>query len=87
MKQKVFSIQEKMVAHLHSRWGFNKLNREIYLNHAIDAAIVAVITDQLIHSVAEHYRRENIREQKAPLCFLSLGEVFQGNWRLEYRLK
>ncbi|GAB6427113.1 TPA: type II CRISPR RNA-guided endonuclease Cas9 [Bacillus cereus] len=69
MKQKVFSIQEKMVAHLHSRWGFNKSNREIYLNHAVDAAIVAVITDQLIYSVAEYYRRDNNREQKGDYMF------------------
>ncbi|MED1371417.1 type II CRISPR RNA-guided endonuclease Cas9 [Bacillus paranthracis] len=68
-KQKVFSIHGNMVAHLHSRWGFNKNSREIYLNHAVDAAIVAVLTDQLIRNIADYYRRDNILEQKGSLKF------------------
>ncbi|NNU88860.1 type II CRISPR RNA-guided endonuclease Cas9 [Geobacillus sp. MR] len=63
-KQKVYTVNGRITAHLRSRWNFNKNREESNLHHAVDAAIVACTTPSDIARVTAFYQR---REQNKEL--------------------
>ncbi|MED3730472.1 type II CRISPR RNA-guided endonuclease Cas9 [Geobacillus stearothermophilus] len=64
-KQKVYTVNGRVTAHLRSRWEFNKNREESDLHHAVDAVIVACTTPSDIAKVTAFYQR---REQNKELA-------------------
>lgn len=62
-KQKVYTVNGRVTAHLRSRWDFNKNREESDLHHAVDATIVACATPSDIVRVTNFYKRRE--ENKA----------------------
>jgi len=64
-KQKVFTVNGRITAHLRSRWDFNKNREESDYHHAVDAVIVACTTPSNIAKVTAFYQK---REQHKELA-------------------
>ena len=62
-KQKVYTVNGKITAHLRSRWDFNKNREQSELHHAADAVIVACASPPMIEKITNFYKdREQHKE-------------------------
>lgn len=54
--KKVQTINGKVTAHLRSRWGLEKVRKESYLHHALDAVVIACTDHHMVTRVTEYYQ-------------------------------
>ncbi|MGX7417610.1 type II CRISPR RNA-guided endonuclease Cas9 [Carnobacterium gallinarum] len=61
-KKRVFAINGSVTAKLRARWGFNKVRANGDEHHALDALVVACVTDKYIQEVTKYSKRKEVRE-------------------------
>ncbi|MBM7649469.1 CRISPR-associated endonuclease Csn1 [Bacillus ectoiniformans] len=58
MKKIVQTVNGRITAHLRSRWGLEKVRKDSYLHHALDAVVVACTDQYMVTRVTEYYQQK-----------------------------
>ncbi|MDR3314257.1 MAG: type II CRISPR RNA-guided endonuclease Cas9 [Oscillospiraceae bacterium] len=50
-KKQVYAVSGAVTSHMRKRWGLSKIREDGDLHHALDAAVIACVTDGMIHKI------------------------------------
>jgi CRISPR-associated endonuclease Csn1 len=75
-KKRVSAVNGAVTSYMRKRWGISKVREDGDLHHAVDALVIACISDSLIQKVSRHYKyRETEYEENTPRVDPATGEV------------
>ncbi len=60
-KKRVTAINGRITAYVRSRWGIQKIRANGDLHHAVDAVVIACITDGMINRISKYSKNHEIR--------------------------
>lgn len=67
-RKEVVTVNGGITAYVRKRWGLSKIREEGDLHHALDAVVIACITDSMIKRITEYHK---IRENKFNRSYLN----------------
>lgn len=65
-KKKVVDINGFVTSYCRKRWGLTKVRENGDLHHALDAVVIACITDGMIQKVTKYHQQRELEEVKGP---------------------
>lgn len=60
-KKRVTAVNGRITAYVRSRWGIQKIRANGDLHHAVDAVVIACITDGMINRISKYSKNHEIR--------------------------
>ena len=79
-KNPVLMVNGQMTAFLRARWGLLKVREDGDLHHALDAAVVAATSTEMVHKISRYSKANELRYQKINGKYIDIGtgEIMSG---------